>query len=194
MLEPTIYYVRHGQTDWNAEFRFQGSKDIPLNHLGKAQADANGRKLASILGQGEGCRFISSPLGRARETMRRIRIGMGLDAEGYEIDHLLVERNYGVLEGVSLSELKQANRTMHRERKADRWGFTPENGESHEEVVERIVKWYHSLTGDCVVAGHGAVGRTLRFYLLDLEAQDAGDFVFPQDKICIIRKGSERFV
>jgi probable phosphoglycerate mutase len=36
MLTPTIYYIRHGETAWNAEGRFQGSQNIPLNDLGRA--------------------------------------------------------------------------------------------------------------------------------------------------------------
>ena len=44
-----IYVVRHGQTDWNAERRLQGQKDIPLNAIGRAQAWQNGINLAEIL-------------------------------------------------------------------------------------------------------------------------------------------------
>ena len=61
----TIYFVRHGQTDWNAERRFQGQLDIPLNDTGRAQAARNGAALARVIGDSAGFDFVSSPLSRA---------------------------------------------------------------------------------------------------------------------------------
>ena len=63
-----IYVVRHGQTDWNLEGRFQGRIDIPLNEKGKSQAKKTKEKL-------EGIKFdkvFSSPLKRALETAKNI--------------------------------------------------------------------------------------------------------------------------
>ena len=194
MPNPTIYYIRHGQTDWNAEFRFQGQRDIPLNRKGQGQADENGRKLSQIIGDAEGLDFIASPLGRTRETMRRIRTALGLAPDEYATDDRLIEISYGDLEGTTLADLKANNNPLHRYRKANAWHFQPDNGESHEMVLDRISQWHQSLERDCVVAAHGAVGRVLRYYLLDLDGQEEARFVFPQDQICIIRKGEEQFV
>jgi broad specificity phosphatase PhoE len=194
MPNPTIYYIRHGQTDWNAEFRFQGQRDIPLNAKGQAQADENGRKLCELIGCGEGLDFISSPLGRTQETMRRIRLALGLPRDEYLVDELLIEISYGDLEGTTLADLKANNNQLHRYRKANAWRFQPNNGESHEMVLGRLTQWYQSLERDCVVSAHGAIGRVLRYHLLDLDDQEAARFTFPQDKICIISKGEEQFV
>ena len=191
---PTIYYIRHGQTDWNAEYRFQGQRDIPLNAKGQRQADENGRKLHQIIGKAAGLDFISSPLGRTQETMRRVRKGLGLTPDDYTLEDRLIEISYGDLEGTTLAELKANNNSLHRYRKANAWRFQPENGESHEMVLNRISQWHRSLQRDCVVAAHGAVGRVLRYYLLDLDGQEAARFAFPQDQICIIKKGEEQFV
>src|SRR4030081_2664785 len=48
MPAPTIYYIRHGETAWNADGRFQGSQDIPLNDLGRSQAVTAGGILADL--------------------------------------------------------------------------------------------------------------------------------------------------
>ncbi len=45
LVWPEFYFVRHGETDWNAEGRYQGSKDIPLNERGRGQAALNGELL-----------------------------------------------------------------------------------------------------------------------------------------------------
>jgi broad specificity phosphatase PhoE len=63
-----IYVVRHGQTDWNLEGRFQGRIDIPLNEKGKNQAKKTKEKLEGI----EFDKVFSSPLKRALETAQII--------------------------------------------------------------------------------------------------------------------------
>jgi broad specificity phosphatase PhoE len=74
-----IYVIRHGQTDWNAERRLQGQKDIPLNAIGREQARQNGINLAEILKvEAYPFDFIASPLGRTRATMEIAREAMNL--------------------------------------------------------------------------------------------------------------------
>ncbi len=194
MLNPTLYYVRHGQTDWNAQMRFQGRKDIALNEKGRSQAKANGRTLAELLKDPQALDFVSSPLGRARETMEIIRAQMGLDPLAYRIDDRLIEASYGDLEGTTLAEFKIADPASHRLRKQTRWTFTPPNGESHAMVHKRISAWYASVTRDCVVVGHGVVGRVLRYHMLNLDPDIAADYTFAQDKVFIWDGVSEKLV
>lgn len=89
----TLAFVRHGQTDWNAQGLLQGSSDIPLNETGRVQAhDAE-----EMLEQWSWDAIVSSPLSRARETARIIADKLGLPlGPAYEE---LVERDYGPLEG-----------------------------------------------------------------------------------------------
>lgn len=86
-----IFLIRHGETGWNREGRFQGKMDIPLNVLGKKQAEAAAKALESAAIN----RVVSSPLSRAADTARASATLMGLAvefAEGFrEIDHGLWE-------------------------------------------------------------------------------------------------------
>ena len=188
-----LYYIRHGQTDWNAELRFQGQLDIPLNDFGRGQAKENGKKLHEKIGEAKGYEFISSPLFRTRETMEIVRTAMGLEPSDYKIDKRLIEISYGDFEGNTKADLKAANRELFLSRKDDAWNFKPNNGESQAEALVRISEWYESLDASktYVITAHGAVGRVLRIYLLGLNKQDAATFVFPQDEVFEITKGSE---
>ena len=79
---PLLYYIRHGETDWNRESRLQGQRDIPMNANGRAQARRCGEILRELLAREPSDRapdFVSSPLGRARETMELARAALGLD-------------------------------------------------------------------------------------------------------------------
>jgi uncharacterized phosphatase len=95
----TIAFIRHGQTDWNAEGRMQGSTDIPLNDVGRQQA----REAAQTLLGGEWDVIVSSPLQRARETASIIAGGLGIEV-GRSYDSL-VERHYGAGEGLTIDEI-----------------------------------------------------------------------------------------
>ena len=194
MSDPLIYYIRHGETDWNAQSRWQGRMDIPLNEKGQTQADENGLRLAGVLGKNTDFTFISSPLGRARETMERIRKQLGLSPEDYQTDERLIEVSYGDLEGVSQPELKAENRERYYYRKQNPWTFRPEGGENNDDVLVRIRDWHKSLESDCLVTAHGTVGRVLRYYLLGLEKDEAARFSFPQDKVLVFHNGQESFV
>lgn len=95
----TIAFIRHGQTDWNAAGRMQGTSDIPLNDTGRAQA----REAAQTLADDGWDVIVSSPLQRARETASIIADGLGIEL-GRSYDSL-VERHYGAGEGLTIDEI-----------------------------------------------------------------------------------------
>ena len=118
MPAPTIYYIRHGETEWNAVGRLQGAQDVALNANGIKQAGAAGAILADLLAhhgrEASSVAFVSSPLGRARTTMELVRGALRLPAEDYAIDHRLREIGYGRWEGATLEEACRADPALWR--------------------------------------------------------------------------------
>src|SRR4051812_11535100 len=132
---PTIYYIRHGQTAWNAAGRFQGSQDIPLNDVGRVQAAHAGTVLRTLLARdGRGAAdlaYVSSPLGRARSTMEFVRTGLDLPPSAYTLDDRLREIGFGHWEGFTLAQQQTANPDVFAAREIDKWGLPPPGGESY---------------------------------------------------------------
>lgn len=98
MTKTTIGILRHGQTDWNIDFRLQGVTDIPLNETGIAQA----RDAAEVIDPNEWDLILTSPLSRARATAEIVAEVNGF-AEAL-IEPLLLERSFGEAEGMTHEE------------------------------------------------------------------------------------------
>lgn len=96
-----IYLIRHGETDWNRERRIQGSTDISLNDVGRAQAARTGRLLRAHDWGG----IASSPLSRAFETALIIAGNLDFDPLLIESIPALGERRYGAAEGLDQQQL-----------------------------------------------------------------------------------------
>lgn len=180
-----IYVIRHGQTDWNAEGRLQGQKDIPINAIGRAQATQNGEALREILGTADGYDFVASPLSRTRETMERIRTAMGLDPTAYRLDERLRELSFGDWEGFTTAEIKAVDRERIRERSRQKWGFIPPgaDAESYEILSWRIGAWLASVKQPTVAVAHGGVVRSLFRIVGDIEEDEAANMPIHQDRI-----------
>lgn len=144
-----FWFLRHGETDWNAEGRSQGRTDIPLNAVGIAQAE---RAAAAMPGRGI-VRIVASPLGRALRTAEIVNIGLGLPLT---TDDDLMEVSFGVEEGTPMGDWY------------DDWidgGFTPEGAEPFAVLRERAVAAINRATaapGLALVVAHGALFRALR--------------------------------
>ncbi|ADZ71738.1 histidine phosphatase family protein [Polymorphum gilvum] len=193
-LPDVLIFVRHGQTDWNAEGRMQGQQDIPLNDTGRAQARRNGAALAAFL-RAEALsvgdfRFLASPLGRTRETMELLRAEMGLPPQDYGLDDRLKELTFGAWEGYTLEELAGRTPDLVAARKADKWGFVAPGGESYGMLSVRIGGWLRSVDGPSVVVTHGGVIRVLHGLLLAVPPAEVPKLDVPQDTVWIWRHGS----
>jgi probable phosphoglycerate mutase len=165
MSAPVIYYVRHGETPWNAEGRFQGSQDIPLNDRGRTQATAAGQILRDLIARDarepHHFGYVSSPLSRARMTMDLLRGSLGLPADGYAVEHRLREIGWGDWEGKTVPEMEVHDPVTFAARRKDRWNVTAPNGETYAEVTTRLRAWLDGVSGDTVVVAHGGTMRAL---------------------------------
>ena len=194
MLQPgvTIYFVRHGQTPWNAASLAQGHSDIALNDLGRAQALGNAERLAALLRQAgtdpAGLDFVSSPLVRARETMQVLRAGLGQPTTGYRVDARLKEMGFGVKEGASWPDYAQGLVEAERDHGIDPWTYAAEGGESYADLSARALPVFQEMARDTVVACHGGISRCLLVAMAVLKPAEAIIKFIPQDKIMVLRR------
>jgi len=169
MAQPVVYYIRHGETDWNVAGRLQGRHDIPLNAKGRTQATCCGGILKDMFTRdgfnAASFDYMSSPLGRASQTMELLRDALGLVATGYAIDQRLAEIAFGDWEGFTIAQLHASDPQRIAAREQDKWSFVPPHGESYRMVAARMGEWHRSLARDCVVTAHGGTARGLIAYL-----------------------------
>jgi broad specificity phosphatase PhoE len=150
MLTPiSFWFLRHGETDWNAQNLSQGNVDIPLNETGLAQA----RSAALLLRNRGITSIISSPLSRAKVTADIAAKLLGLSVE---VDQELREVAFGVQEGQPMSEWFTA------------WvagALTPPGAESFPDLTRRAVAAINRAIRRppvVLVVAHGALFRALR--------------------------------
>jgi broad specificity phosphatase PhoE len=181
LVWPEIYFVRHGETPWNAERRYQGRKDIPLNDKGRGQANQNGRTLAALFAARGldplAFEWHASPLGRTRETMDRVRAGFNVHLPDVKYDVRLMEISFGVLEGELFEQLPANMAIAPGDRTEDYWDYRPEDGETYRDVEASV------LRGPSVVVAHGGIARTLRVLIEHAPIIDVINWAPPQDAI-----------
>jgi broad specificity phosphatase PhoE len=197
MLHPgvTLYFIRHGETDWNRAQRYQGRQDIPLNATGRLQARRNGLVLAEALGSGAAALdCVASPLLRARETMEIVRREMALAPDAYRTDERLAEIHYGHWEGELWTELPRTDPQGYAARQADPWGWQPVGGESYRMLSDRVALWLAEVRSDAVVVAHGGVSRVLRGLVLQLGGSEIARLEVPQDKVLLVTAGTVRWL
>lgn len=187
-LGVTIYFVRHGETDWNAARRYQGQEDIPLNDTGRRQAARNGEALRKRLPAVADCDFVASPLGRTQETMRILRGSLGLPPEDFETDPRLIELHYGHWQGQLLSDLGELDPAGVAGRLADPFHWRPIGGENYADLVERISGWLAGIERSSVVVSHGGVSRAVRWLLCAIDANEIQDLPVPQDRVLVLEQ------
>lgn len=192
---PTIYFIRHGETDWNLEGRLQGQRDIPLNPVGRVQAEEAGRRLQALVPHVEDLAYVASPMARTRETMGLLRQAIGLHPASYKIDERLVELTFGAWEGMTWKEVRKAEPQMAVLREQDKWHYVPPGGgESYAMLVERVRPVLDDLTRDTVIVAHGGVARAFLAYACGVSTRQAASMDIWQGKILVIEGRKHRWV
>jgi probable phosphoglycerate mutase len=166
LQDTTLILVRHGQTVWNREERWQGQKDSPLTALGQEQAARMAERLASLkIGA-----LYSSDLGRARQTAEIIAGRLGLSVTLRED---LRERSYGVLEGKTNREAAASEGSWFLTWNADHLRQSPPAGETEQVLRERVVEALDEIAdahpGETVVIStHGGPIKSTLFHLFSI--------------------------
>jgi len=184
---PELYFVRHGETNWNREGRYQGSRDIPLNDTGRGQADRNGALLRDLLARDNRSPaefdWYVSPLNRARETMDRVRAQFTEELPPVTVDPRLIELSFGIYEGKLHAELSSGTMAIAGERDASFWYFRPPEGESYDDLAIRVTEFCAKLPRRAVIVSHGGVLRALRRLIEDFPPDRAVNWFPPQDSV-----------
>lgn len=161
-----LILVRHGETIWNKQNRFQGKTDIPMSKIGLRQAKLLAKKLSNKrIGM-----IYTSKLKRAIKTAEIIK-------KFHKNAKIIKERNlnevsWGLWEGLTKSEVKKKYPEMSKEREKDRFNFKVPNGESQMELkirIKKILKKIINQTKDknLLIVGHRNVNKIILGLLLN---------------------------
>lgn len=186
-----VYFVRHGQTDWNAGSRFQGQEEIEINATGRRQARQNGRRLAGLVGDPLAFDFVASPMRRTAETMEIVRGELGLPRTGYRTDKRLIEVNFGDWQGLTVDEVGLAFPRGIEEREREKWRFTPPGAgaESYEMLAARFRPWLEEVAAPTVCVTHGGILRAVFLLAGALGRAEAAAMEVPQDRVLRLEDG-----
>ena len=138
MATSRFIVLRHGETEWNRDARYQGHLDSPLTPLGLAQS----RALAERLKGYSISALYSSDLGRARATAQIIADQIGLDIE---VNPRLRERNLGIFQGLTKIQVKQKFPVEYRLYKSGDVDYVVPQGESIRQRFECVVGCFNEL-------------------------------------------------
>ena len=177
-----IYFVRHGQTIWNVEKRFQGLSDSPLTELGITQAKWLGEKLKDIKFD----KVYSTSLKRAYDTANYIK---GNRKQKVEIFDDFVEISMGDMEGIKQEDFKKLYPEQVKNFFFNQLEYDPSSfgGESFLEVRERVIRGLNKFIElnknyeRVLVVSHGATLKTLLHYISGKDISTLSDEAIPKN-------------
>jgi broad specificity phosphatase PhoE len=159
-----LILTRHGETDWNAEGRWQGHSDTPLNERGREQAAELAAQLDSV------DVVYASDLARARETAEIAAGRLGVDLH---LDARLRERSFGAWEGLTSAEIEERFADAHRRWKSGE-GFGADDAEPFDAFAARIHAFLDDVlarhpTDEVLVVAHGGSIRVIHALAMGLD-------------------------
>ena len=192
VCEPVVF-VRHGETAWNLEARFQGSTNTQLAATGQEQARNNGQMINRLCLDGrldkDDISIISSPLARAHETASIICDELGMKVP-LRSDDRIREISMGRWEGLTSQEVKDKYYEERKTRKLDPWQFAPEGGESCAHRLPEVQGFLKNLTPNTIVITHAGILRIVFHFLANLETKQASQLKVPHNGIFLWQKGN----
>ena len=171
-----LYFVRHGESLWNAEDKICGATDVPLTEKGHEQAVETGRV---ILASGiHADMILYSPLKRAADTARHIADITGIQAE---MEPRLIEQNFGIWEGTSPRKSEAFQRAKQN------FVCSYGSGESMFRVAQRIYDLLDDLKADkntYILVAHNGVARFIKSYFQDMNNAEFAAFGVKNCEVC----------
>ena len=190
-MSKTIYFVRHGQTQWNVLERMQGQWNSDLNELGRRQARQSGRLLGGLGIQA----LYSSPLDRARQTAGII--GQYVDLP-VRYDERILEWDCGEWSGHLRADVMECWPEEWAALLADTFHYRPPGGENYADLFERARPFVDEVSGlelSCVaVVSHGMIGKVMVALLMGLDEDETLAIYQPNDvvfRVSIREEGAE---
>jgi len=179
----TIYLLRHGETEFNTQGRYQGELDSPLTEVGVQQVQQNAQMLKSLIGNPDKWKIVSSPLGRAMQSTEIICETIGYDVKKVEKDERLTEVAVGQWAGLTTKEIESSWPNLFQNTDVYNWYFNAPKGEAYDSVVSRLSAWLKDIqhVPNVIAISHGLTGRILRGIYADLKKEDALKLEVSQD-------------
>ncbi|WP_210527762.1 histidine phosphatase family protein [Rubellimicrobium arenae] len=182
---PELLLLRHGETEWNLQGRFQGALDSTLTARGRAQAEAMGGVLRSLGAGPLTHAALTSPQGRARETARITLEPLGLVARD---DPRLVEIGMGLWTGLCRQDIEDRWPGPAAEPLFDFYARCP-GGETLAEVGHRARAVLAELSGPTIIVTHGMTLRVLCALALGRPLEEGGAFAMRQGSLVRVAGG-----
>lgn len=186
---PTLYLLRHGQTEWNVAGRFQGQMNSDLTDVGKGHAAAQGRLLGAVFKQFPDIDVYGSPLGRVRDTAK---IALADHGRQPALRDDLMEITVGDWEGILKQEIEAGWPDLfNASQTSSELSLSSPNGENYDDMHERCHRFLSSLSGPSVIFSHGITITFLRKIACDLSYEAFTQLSNLQGCIYVIKDGQE---